>query len=393
MVFPYAQKNPPDSFPAVSVILIAVNVIIFLFTNDYGLIREDVVDSWAVSASNLSPLTIATSTFLHADPFHLLGNMWFLYLFGWAVEGRMKTWRFILLYIVAAVGSTFVQMLVAGGDVPQIGASGAIMGVMGAALYLFPFAKVKVFYWFFITMMGTWLIPVWGVAIYYVAIDLLFGSVGLAAGEGGGGTAHFAHLGGVLFGLVVPLILRVKRDNSYVSDAKEALHDMGDYRVLNAHQLFDLSQVKPDDPEVALAWMSAELKYGTVSQECLKHFERHLTYLAREGKIEDVSHVLQNLVMSHHSVNPVLVALVARRNEDAHYPRFAMLLYDHVMRDGKSSDSDREMATYRLASLHERMGDGTTAGHLYGQYLQFWPMGAMEQSSKAGLLRLKARGL
>lgn len=390
MVFPYGQKNPPDSFPAVSVILIAVNVIVFLLTSPGGFVSEDVVLQWGFSKSNMNVMSLVASTFLHADPLHLLGNMWFLYLFGWAVEGRLKTWRYILLYVVAAVGSSFMQILVTGEDIPQIGASGAIMGVMGAALYLFPFAKVKVFYWFFITLMGTWLIPVWGVAIYYVALDLLAGSLSL--GEEGGGTAHFAHLGGVLFGLLVPFVLRVKRDSSHVSEAKETLHDFEDLRMLNAHQLYDLVHVRPDDPEIALAWMSAERRYGGISADCFNHFERHMLYLSRHGDVQTMGETLQALNFSGYAVHPGAVTTVAQRCEELMFPRFAMTLYDQMIRDVRSSDSDRETATYRLAHLHERLGDGSTAALLYNKYLQCWPMGVMEQSVKSGLMRLRERG-
>lgn len=390
MLFPYAQKNPPDSFPAVTVILMALNVIIFFLTSEGGVIRMDILDAGGISSVNFSPLRLITSAFLHAEPVHLLGNVWFLWLFGVAVEGRLRTWRFLALYCLCALGAAALQSVISPGDVPMIGASGAIMGVMGAALYLFPFAKVKVFYWFFIVLAGTWLVPMWGVAIYYVSLDLFWGFLGMAS-EMEGGTAHFAHLGGVIMGVVVPMILRVQRDSVHVSYAKETLSDMKDFGALTPYQLFDLVQSRPDDSELANAWMSAELQHGMVSPECLAHYQRHLPKLAREGEIRDVGLVANNLVAKGHFVNPGAMGIIARRCEDERYVNYAMVLYDQVIRSGQSSDSDREMAVFRLASLHERSGDGTTAGNLYRIYLRDWPFGMMEQQVKLGLSRLSSR--
>lgn len=390
MLFPYAQKNPPDSFPAVTVILMALNVIIFFLTSESAVIRMDILDAGGISSVHFTPLRLLTSAFLHAEPIHLLGNVWFLWLFGVAVEGRLRTLRFLLLYGLSGLGAAVLQSLVSPGDIPMIGASGAIMGVMGAALYLFPFAKVKVFYWFFIVLAGTWLVPMWGVAIYYVALDLFWGLLGVAS-EMEGGTAHFAHLGGVIVGVVFPLLMRVQRDSVHVSYAKETLSDMKDLRALSPHQLFDLVQTRPDDPELANAWMSAELQYGVVSPECLAHYQRHLPKLAREGELRDVGLVAHNLVARGFTVNPGALAMIARRSEDERYENYAMLLYDQVIRNDQARDSDREMAVFRLASLHERSGDGTTAGNLYRIYLRDWPLGMMEQQVKSGLSRLASR--
>ena len=150
MILPVKAKNLPESFPYVTVALITLNVIIYCFTAEYGLfIRESVVDQWALKGSDFFSVNLLTSMFLHADPFHLLGNMWFLYLFGFAVEGRMKAIKFTVLYLVSGFCGDLLHQLFFGitqPDIPGLGASGAIMGVMGAAIFIFPHSRIKVVY-------------------------------------------------------------------------------------------------------------------------------------------------------------------------------------------------------------------------------------------------------
>lgn len=390
ILFPYGHKNPPDRFPAASVILIALNIIVFFLTTDYGFIRKEMVDQWAVSQRNFSPITITTAAFLHADPFHLLGNMWFLFLFGFAVEGRLKTPKFLILYAVAATGSAALEQIVSRQDVPMIGASGAIMGLMGAALYLFPFAKIKVFYWFFIVFAGTWLAPMWGIGLLYFGMDIFWGTIGMV-GEGDG-VAHFAHIGGCIVGVIVPLLMRARRDDAYVSEAKAALTDYQNLSALTPHQLYDLVRMQPEDPNLALAWMGAELTYQTVSIEALEHFKKHFKWIAMEGDLRAVGSVVHNLAHQGYQLNPGGMMAVAARCERESMGSIAFVLYDQVLRNGQSSDHDRELATFRLANLHERQGDRHTSIYFYQQYLHQWPLGSMEQAVKNSLRKLNEMG-
>jgi membrane associated rhomboid family serine protease len=387
IILPYAKKNPPDSFPAVSVILIAVNIIAFFLTTEYGFVTETMVEQYAVSRSKFEPLRVIASSFMHGDVVHLLGNMWFLYLFGWSVEGRLKTFKFILLYAVCTLASTAAQVFVDPQDLPMIGASGAVSGLMGAALLLFPFAKVKVFYWLVVFFFGTWLVPMWGVGIYYIAWDLLWGLVGL--GDEGGGTAHFAHVGGALAGVALPLLLGANRDSAFVSEAKETLYDFKELSALNPAQLFDLARSQPESAGIANAWMGAEMNFGVVSDECQQHYAKHVKDLARDGELREVATVMHNLVLRGLPVNAGAVASVALRCEQGGFENIALVLYDQVMRGPKSDDRDREVSAFRLAQLHERMGNYAGASAVYRYYLQAWPMGSMESAARSGLRRVE----
>ena len=236
--------------------LIAANVLVYLFVNilgnreNPGIISDYVAETYGVSLMNVGPKTLLTSMFLHGDPFHLIGNMLFLYLFGFAVEGRVKWWKFLLVYFLAGLAGDGLHFAIYGSahpDMPSIGASGAIMGVMGAALWMFPHAKINIFIWW------GWYIRVveWSlywVALYYIAMDLL----GAALFGAQSGTGHLAHLGGVGAGFLIVLALRIKRDDEYTSETKAQVAETKDYSFLSPMQLEDLIKNQPDNEHLAL---------------------------------------------------------------------------------------------------------------------------------------------
>lgn len=110
MLLPVKAKNPPESVPYGTIGLIAINILIYALTSEYGLIiREEVVDAWAFKSMDFPSVTLLTSMFLHIDVWHILGNMWFLYLFGFAVEGRLKSGKFLLLYFASGFGGDLMH--------------------------------------------------------------------------------------------------------------------------------------------------------------------------------------------------------------------------------------------------------------------------------------------
>ena len=143
-----------------------------------------------------------TSMFLHGSWMHLIGNMWFLWLFGNNIEDSMTRGRFIVFYLLSGVGAALAQTLAApSSGVPMVGASGAISGVMGAYLILFP--RVRVFtlvpLGFFFTTVA---LPAWVMLIYWGVIQIFGGLTSIADTEGGG-VAFWAHIGGFLVGVVL----------------------------------------------------------------------------------------------------------------------------------------------------------------------------------------------
>ena len=143
---------------------------------------------------------VITSMFLHGSWMHLIGNMWFLWLFGNNVEDSMGRGRFVVFYLLCGVAAALAQVAVnPASGIPMVGASGAISGVMGAYLVLYP--HVRVFCScrrFFVTIA----LPAWTMLLYWFGLQFIGGLAGLAAEEGGG-VAFWAHAGGFVAGLVL----------------------------------------------------------------------------------------------------------------------------------------------------------------------------------------------
>jgi membrane associated rhomboid family serine protease len=145
---------------------------------------------------------LISSMFLHGSWFHLLGNLWFLWLFGNNIEDSMSRSRFIAFYLLTGLAAALAQVWAnPASAVPMVGASGAISGVMGAYLVLFP--RVRVFTMvplgFFITTMA---LPAWLMLIYWAFLQVAGGVTSVVAGQSGG-VAFWAHLGGFAAGVVL----------------------------------------------------------------------------------------------------------------------------------------------------------------------------------------------
>jgi membrane associated rhomboid family serine protease len=153
---------------------------------------------------------VLTSMFLHGSWMHLLGNMWFLWLFGNNIEDSMTRPRFIVFYLLTGLAAAMAQVAAdPGSAVPMVGASGAISGVMGAYLVLYP--RVRVFTMvplgFFITSMA---LPAWTMLLYWMFLQFVGGITSIA--DEGGGVAFWAHIGGFVAGVVL-VKLFARRDH------------------------------------------------------------------------------------------------------------------------------------------------------------------------------------
>jgi membrane associated rhomboid family serine protease len=147
--------------------------------------------------------TLVTSVFMHGGWFHLISNMWFLWVFGDNVEDAMGRGRFLLFYVLTGVLAALAQVLIdVSSPIPLVGASGAISGVMGAYLVLYPRVKIDtiVFLGFFITRFT---VPAYMMLLYWAFIQILGSVPALAGSGGGGGVAFLAHLGGFVAGAVL----------------------------------------------------------------------------------------------------------------------------------------------------------------------------------------------
>jgi membrane associated rhomboid family serine protease len=163
-------------------------------------------------------VNVVSSMFLHGGWMHLIGNMWFLWLFGNNIEDSMTRPRFIAFYLLCGLSAALAQVLAEpSSPVPMVGASGAISGVMGAYLVLYPTARVFTILplGFFITTVA---LPAWVMLIYWMVIQI-FGGLSQSVAEEGGGVAFWAHVGGFVAG-VVAIKLFAKRNHVVAHEAQ-----------------------------------------------------------------------------------------------------------------------------------------------------------------------------
>ncbi len=382
MILPYKTKNPPESLPAATIGLIALNILIYVFTSNGLEIREEVVKQFALTHTNLGPVTLLSSMFLHGSIFHILGNMWFLWLLGAAVEGRLKTFKFVLLYLVSGlVGDALhLAMTMNHPNIPSLGASGAIMGLMGAALWMFPHSRMKVFYWFGIFWHGTWEWRMWGVALYYLGFDI----VDALLFSGLDGVAHFAHLGGALGGFLTALAFRANRDDVEVSDAKSELSDSSDLTSLTKFELEKLAKGQPESKEIALAWMVRGSDYGGYpSQECINHFLKHASALVKDGELDAFLHVLVNLSSKDGVVPAKILFDAGVRAEKEARAQIAISLLERSLKQPDCSDSIAESACFKLGQINESWFQNYSRALEWYEYtLKRWPMSSLEVQMK-----------
>ena len=226
-MIPYHDENETQRTPVITFILIGLCVFAWIFVQGAG-----ASDTLAASVCNLGLIpgeltgaaspgarfpmgeglvcaldpgmqttNIITSMFLHGSWMHLIGNMWFLWLFGNNIEDSMTRPRFVAFYLLSGLAAALLQVVFDPGSViPMVGASGAISGVMGAYLVLYP--RIRVFTFvplgFFMTSVA---LPAWVMLIYWAFLQLIGGFTSIGVKEGG--VAFWAHIGGFVAGVVL----------------------------------------------------------------------------------------------------------------------------------------------------------------------------------------------
>jgi membrane associated rhomboid family serine protease len=215
MFFPLKDENPTKSFAYVTVLLIAANCLVFLamfvagaaqgpryrlfLSAKYGVIPFEIA-----RAVDLNPkiaggpyVTLVTSLFLHGSLWHLIGNMWFLWIFGNNIEDIVGHFKFVVFYLLGGIAASMLQILLTSSStVPVIGASGAVSAVLGAYILKFPSARIRTLAFIFVFITVITVPAVAFIGIWFL-MQLLFGLAVSASN-----VAWFAHIGGFVFGLL-----------------------------------------------------------------------------------------------------------------------------------------------------------------------------------------------
>jgi membrane associated rhomboid family serine protease len=204
-MIPIKVTQPSYSRPVVTIFLIAINILVFLYEFWLGLVDPYSLNHF-MSVYSLRPAyfhieNVFTAMFLHANWMHVLGNMLFLWVFGEAVEDILGHAKYLAFYLICGFVAAMAQVLMdPSSRVPMVGASGAIAGVMGAYLVKFPRSHVLMLTWFLFIF--TFEVPAWLMLVYWFALQL-FGGFGSITESAQGGTAFFAHVGGFVSGAVL----------------------------------------------------------------------------------------------------------------------------------------------------------------------------------------------
>lgn len=236
MVFPIGDDNRDRKiFPLINYLLVLINVLVFVFLQDFGnnikftysystvpkeiITGKDVIthsktyediesgETYTIPGLEQTPspvyITIITSMFMHGGVAHILGNMIFLLIFGDNIENKIGHFRYLIFYLVCGIIASIAHVystLIFGGNmlIPTLGASGAISGVLGAYILLFPRRRVSVILFYFITEVPA----IVAIGIWFI-FQLVSGIGLLGAGAQGGGIAYGAHIGGFLSGLIL----------------------------------------------------------------------------------------------------------------------------------------------------------------------------------------------
>ena len=203
-MFPIRDTQPSYSKPVVTVVLIVVNILVFLYQFSLDSFSQNAfMYRYALIPDRFHFSNVVTSMFLHGGWMHVLGNMWFLWIFGDNIEDILGHGKFLLFYLMCGVAAALTQVFFnPASRVPMVGASGAIAGVMGAYMIKFPNSRIRtlIFLFIFFTMVD---VPAWIMLIYWFGLQFIGGFESLASAQvAQGGTAFFAHVGGFLTGIL-----------------------------------------------------------------------------------------------------------------------------------------------------------------------------------------------
>ena len=220
-MIPLRDVIPSRSTPYITVTLIVINAVAWLYELTIpGDLLPVYLQLYGVVPADFSTPTLVSSMFLHGSWSHFIGNMWYLWIFGDNVEDRVGHGRFIAFYLLCGVAAALGHVAMdPSSTLPTIGASGAIAGVMGAYLALYPTSTIDLFVWPLSLFTRRDLrVPAWLMLGLWFAVQVISGVGGGNGASAAGGVAFFAHIGGFITGLVLALLVRPGQRSTFSSN-------------------------------------------------------------------------------------------------------------------------------------------------------------------------------
>lgn len=378
--FPY-RVDRPFHMPWATIALIATNTLMFFLSVALGL--EWTIDTLGFRLDMWAPLTWLSASFLHADIFHILGNMYFLWVFASVLEDALGPWRLVGIYLAGGLASCLTHgvMMVAfnpgAASIPVIGASGALAAIMGLFAVRFYRTKVKVWYflWIFLIKTGTVAVVSTALIALWFARDVIDGIFGLVLNYSGG-VANWAHLGGVAFGVGVGLLsgqVRSAASEYLAEDAQQwAASGTHDIAAAKYAQLADNDPANPEwrrckGRELASSVPPAVEQATSEFREAVRLFasgrqpaEAYDTFIEADGLLGQIE--------LDATASLAVAAEAERRGEWVHAER----LYMKVI-DSSGGTPAAEKALFRLAHVYLGAGQRDRAAMTWGAFHDLHP--------------------
>lgn len=223
-MFPLRDTIPSNKFPFITVSIIIINLVIFFYELSLGKNLEIFIQNFGVIPAKFTtfgekdPTQIAgliitpfSSIFLHGGWMHVVSNMWYLWIFGDNIEDRTGHFRFFIFYILCGLIANATHIVTnPGSNIPTIGASGAVAGVMGAYFLLFPRSKITTLF-FLVIFIQIVRIPALFFLGFWIVLQIVSGTLSLGLDSQTGGVAWWAHIGGFFCGLLLILFFKKRQ--------------------------------------------------------------------------------------------------------------------------------------------------------------------------------------
>lgn len=380
-IFPF-RIDRPFRMPWATVSLIAVNVLMFVLSAILGL--EWTINTLGFRMNLWAPVTWLSASFLHADVFHIAGNMYFLWLFCSVVEDALGPWRTVGVYLAGGFASAITHGLVmlafvpGGAQIPMIGASGALAAIMGLFAVRFYKTKIRVAYFIWILFMiryGTFAITsMVGIALWF-ARDILDGVLGIALGMTGG-VANWAHLGGVAFGVALGFLSGQVRSASteYLAEDARQLAAGGTHEVAAA-KYAALAENDPGNPEWRRRKARELASSGRSDPEAIRgEFLQALQAMVRGRQLAEALDTFieaDGMVGTAGLDHSTLLAVAAEAERRPDWP-CAERLYMRVIEE-RGGTPAAEKALFRLAHVYLGMGARDRAAMTWGAFTDLHP--------------------
>jgi membrane associated rhomboid family serine protease len=362
-----------SAVPVFTLLIVCANLVVFAASQQNGELNPAVARLWGLTPSAPTLLTLVSYMFLHGYWWHLLGNMLAIWLFGAHVEEALGRWEYLLFYLGSGIAAGLFHvgvtatLMPAAAAAPLVGASGALSGILGLFVVRFWRAKIRVLLLFEVP------------AILAVAAFVLYQLVnGVLAVEDGGrtsNTAFWAHIGGLLFGALIAIPLRMHHDSRHEYNLEDGAKAAaaGDNSAAAAHYRQALT-LNPDDPAAhhSLARAYVNLRQGEAAH---RHLMDAMRLYLRGGHSLAVARVYEEALANFETfpLPPNLLQRVASACEESEQYGLAVHALSEICRDHPQA-REAEMSLLRLGKLHlQKMDQPQNAEGIFSEFVRLYP--------------------